>query len=63
MILCDERISITGSWNWLSHKYGATCAKRDIMEGIQIRKESSILSTHPSVIRQMKESIDLLIQK
>ncbi|MEL6940476.1 MAG: AAA domain-containing protein, partial [Cyanobacteria bacterium J06598_1] len=60
LLLCDEQFAIAGSWNWLSHRYGPACARAEIVEGVQIREETSFKQTDIATIKRIKAMIQRL---
>jgi hypothetical protein len=57
ILLCDGEFAITGSWNWLSHMYGETCARQEIIEGVQVRREMSFKLTKSTAIQKIMDDI------
>jgi len=60
-LVCDEKLAIIGSWNWLSHPYREPCRRLLINPKVQIRREMSIQLSDSSFIADVKARIYKLI--
>lgn len=41
IVITDRKQAIVGSWNWLSHQYYRACQKRDRLDKLAVRHETS----------------------
>jgi hypothetical protein len=60
-LVCDDKLAIIGSWNWLSHPYREACRRLLINPKVQIRREMSIQLSDSSFIADIKARIYKLI--
>ncbi len=60
-LVCDDKLAIIGSWNWLSHPYREPCRRLLINPKVQIRREMSIQLSDSSFIADVKARIYKLI--
>ncbi|MEH1960676.1 MAG: AAA domain-containing protein [Nostoc sp.] len=61
ILVCDTKIAVIGSWNWLSHPYRKQCSRSSMNIKPQIRQETSIKLSDISSIEHVKASISRLI--
>ena len=60
-LVCDDKLAVIGSWNWLSHPYREPCRRLLINPKVQIRREMSIQLSDSSCIADVKARIYKLI--
>jgi predicted ATPase len=63
ILMCDNKFAVIGSWNWLSHVYLSTCQQQKMTAEVQIRRETSVLLSEPSLIESVRETITELMQE
>lgn len=61
ILICDTKLAVIGSWNWLSHPYRKQCSRASLNIKPQIRQETSIKLSELSSIEDVKASISRLI--
>jgi AAA domain len=61
ILVCDTKLAVMGSWNWLSHPYRKPCSRSSMNIKPQIRQETSIKLSDVSSIEDVKASISRLI--
>ncbi|MEH1957922.1 AAA domain-containing protein [Nostoc sp.] len=61
ILVCDTKLAVMGSWNWLSHPYRKQCSRSSMNIKPQIRQETSIKLSDVSSIEDVKASISRLI--
>ncbi|MHC5717297.1 MAG: AAA domain-containing protein, partial [Nostoc sp.] len=63
ILVCDTKLAVIGTWNWLSHPYRKPCSRASASLNIkpQIRRETSIKFSDSSAIENIKASIHQLI--
>ncbi|MEH2112030.1 AAA domain-containing protein [Nostoc sp.] len=61
ILVCDTKLAVMGSWNWLSHPYRKQCSRASLNIKPQIRQETSIKISDVSSIENVKASISRLI--
>ncbi|MDZ8256878.1 AAA domain-containing protein [Nostoc sp. ChiQUE01b] len=61
ILVCDTKLAVMGSWNWLSHPYRKQCSRSSMNIKPQIRQETSIKISDISSIEDVKASISRLI--
>lgn len=63
ILMCDNKFAVIGSWNWLSHVYLSTCQQQKMTAEVQIRRETSVRLSEPSLIESVRETITELMQE
>ncbi|MEH2160703.1 MAG: AAA domain-containing protein [Nostoc sp.] len=61
ILVCDTKLAVMGSWNWLSHPYRRQCSRSSMNIKPQIRQETSIKISDLSYIEDVKATISRLI--
>ncbi len=63
ILVCDTKLAIIGTWNWLSHPYRVQCGRTSLNIKPQIRQETSVQFSELSSIESIKAKIYQLISQ